>query len=169
AEQSLSEAGKLRLLPNLQIEKPKPFFSKINPEELKAKLHKLRISKKSISPEELKMPIDDQKFISLKEFQKLDIRIGTIISVEQIPKAKRLLKLNVDLGSEIGERQLVAGLAQYRKIEDLIGKRITVIVNLEPVTIRGVKSEGMLLAATEGEKLGLLVPDQEVVNGSRVS
>ncbi|MFX0150503.1 MAG: methionine--tRNA ligase [Candidatus Hodarchaeota archaeon] len=169
AEQSLSEAGKLRLLPNLQIEKPKPFFSKINLEELKAKLHKLRTSKKSISPEELKMPIDDQKFISLKEFQKLDIRIGTIISVEQIPKAKRLLKLKVDLGSEIGERQLVAGLAQYRKIEDLIGKRITVIVNLEPVTIRGVKSEGMLLAATEGEKLGLLVPDQEVVNGSRVS
>ncbi|MFX0173635.1 MAG: methionine--tRNA ligase subunit beta, partial [Candidatus Hodarchaeota archaeon] len=168
-EQSLSEAGKLRLLPNLQIKKPKPFFSKINTEELKAKLLELRTQKKSISPEEVKMTNDEQKFISLEEFQKLDIRIGTIISVEQIPKAKRLLKLKVDLGSEIGERQLVAGLAQYRKIEELVGKRITVIVNLEPATIRGVKSEGMLLAATEGETLGLLVPDQEVANGLRVS
>jgi len=169
AKQSLNEAGRLKLKPSLQLKKSKPFFSKINTKELKTKHHNLRTSEKSISPEEVKLPINEQKFIPLKEFQKLDIRIGTIISAEQIPKAKRLLKLKVDLGSEIGERQLVAGLAQNQKIEELVGQQITVIVNLEPATIRGVQSEGMLLAATEGEKLGLLVPDQEVANGSRVS
>ena len=107
--------------------------------------------------------------IPFKDWQKLDIRIGTIISAEKIPKAKNLLKLRVDLGQNIGTRQLVAGLASFREPEDLINQRITVIVNLEPAKIRGVLSEGMLLAAVEGEELGLLIPDKEVSNGTKVS
>ena len=113
--------------------------------------------------------IVDSEIIPFKDFQRLDIRIGTIIASERVAKTKNLLKLRVDLGEDLGERQLVAGLASFREPEVLVGLKVTVIVNLEPATIRGIRSEGMILAAVEGEELGLLVPDQDVPNGSKVS
>ena len=113
--------------------------------------------------------LPEREIIPFKDFQRLDIRIGTIIKAENVPKAKNLLKLRVDLGEDLGERQLVAGLASFRNAKDLINQRITVIVNLEPATIRGVKSEGMLLAAVDGKELGLIVPDTDVPNGTKVS
>ena len=151
------------------IEESKPLFSKIDIEELQTQLKELRIKKQTDLTEEITVSDKQRGIIPFGDFQKLDIRIGTVITAENIPKTDKLLKLKVDLGSEIGQRQLVAGLATHRSVEELIGQRLTVIVNLEPVTIRGVLSEGMLLAAVEGEKLGLLIPDLDVPNGTRIS
>lgn len=169
AEQDFEEAGKLNWLePGLKIQDSQPLFSKIDSNDLEAKLAELQNSKR-ITAKEVKPIIDENSLITFEEFQKLDIRIGTIVSAEEIPKTQRLLKLKVDLGPKIGKRQLVAGLAEFRKLEELPGQKITVIVNLEPTTIKGVQSEGMLLAATAGNQLGLLTPDENVPNGAKVS
>ncbi|MHA2306308.1 MAG: methionine--tRNA ligase [Candidatus Hodarchaeales archaeon] len=169
SEQRLDEAGKLILQPGRVVKESTPLFSKIDGEELRVQLHNLNKIKILEKTEEKVVSGQEQSIIPFKDFQKLDIRIGTITSAEKVPKADKLLKLKVDLGSEIGERQLVAGIATHRNIDDLIGKKITVIVNLEPATIRGIRSEGMLLAAVKGKKLGLITPDTDIPNGSRVS
>jgi methionyl-tRNA synthetase len=169
SEQRLDEAGKLILQPRRVAKESTPLFSKIDGEELRVQLHNLNKTKILEKTEEKVVSGQEQSIIPFKDFQKLDIRIGTITSAEKVPKADKLLKLKVDLGSKIGERQLVAGIATHRNIDDLIGKKITVIVNLEPATIRGIRSEGMLLAAVKGKKLGLITPDTDIPNGSRVS
>ena len=103
--------------------------------------------------------------ISLKEFQALDIRIGTIKKVEGIPGSKKLLKLTVDIGEE---RTVVAGLAGIYGEADLVGKQAVVLANLEPVTLMGVESMGMLLAAEDKSGVHILAPDAETTPGSKV-
>lgn len=104
--------------------------------------------------------------VSFAEFKRLDLRVARIKSAEKIPGTDKLLLLKVDLGGE--ERQLVAGIAEYYKPEELIGKSIIVVANLKPKVIRGKKSEGMLLAAVhEGEPV-LIVPDGEIPPGTPV-
>jgi methionine--tRNA ligase beta chain len=105
--------------------------------------------------------------ISINDFQKLDIRVGKILSAEPIKRSDKLLLLKVDLGAE--QRQIVAGIAQYYKPEELVGKEVVVLANLQPRTIMGFISQGMLLAAVEDDKPVLLVPDKEVKVGSKVS
>lgn len=169
ASQQLSEAGKLILKPGQQVKKTKPFFAKIDINELQKQLVQLNKPQKN---KEFKGKIkmkDKTQTIPFEDFQKLDLRVGTIVKAELIPKATKLLKLEVNLGPEIGIRQLVAGIATHRVPEKLVGQRIVVVVNLEPATIRGVRSEGMLLAAVDGENLGLLVPDIDVSNGTPIS
>jgi len=104
--------------------------------------------------------------INFEEFQKIDLRIGKIIEAEKIEGTDKLLKLKVDLGEE--ERQLVAGIAKFYQPEDLIGKEIVVVANLEPKILRGVESQGMLLAADVEGKPVLLKPDQEVPPGTKI-
>ena len=104
--------------------------------------------------------------VSFDDFKKLDMRIGEILSVEHVPNADKLYVLQVDLGGQ--EAQLVAGLRPYYKEDELKGKRIVVVTNLDPATIRGVKSEGMLLAAQEGDVVSLLTVDKPVSSGSGV-
>jgi len=104
--------------------------------------------------------------VTFDDFEKLEIRIGKITSAEKIEGADKLLKLEVDLGGV--KRQLVAGIAQYYKPEELINKEIPVLVNLEMRKIRGIESQGMLLAAIEGGIPVLLHPDKEVSPGSIV-
>ncbi len=108
-------------------------------------------------------------YVSFSEFKKLDIRIGEIVSAERIPGSRKLLKLKVNLGSE--ERQLVAGLAEHYTPEELVGKQIVVLTNLQPRKFMGVESQGMLLAAVVGEegKPVLLTPEKKVPPGSPVS
>lgn len=106
------------------------------------------------------------ELITLDEFKRVQIRVATIREVERIPKSDKLYKLTVDLGIET--RTLVAGIAETYTPEALIGRQIAVIVNLQPATIRGVVSEGMLLAVDVEGKAVLLSPDREVPNGSIV-
>lgn len=111
-------------------------------------------------------PEKKENWIRLDDFQKLDLRVAVIEGAEPVPKAHKLLKLQVDIGGE--KRQLVAGIAQEYDIETLVGKRIIVIANLEPTTIRGVRSDGMLLAADDGTTLSLLTPDRAIASGAKV-
>ena len=104
--------------------------------------------------------------INFEEFQKIDLRVGKIIEAEKIEGTDKLLKLKVDLGEE--ERQLVAGIAKFYQPEDLVGKEIVVVANLEPKTLRGVESQGMLLAADVEGRPVLLKPDQEVPPGTKI-
>jgi len=104
--------------------------------------------------------------ISFEDFQKIDLRIGKILKVEKVEKSEKLLKLIIDLGKE--KRQLVAGISQFYKPEDLIGKEIVVVANLEPKKIMEIESQGMLLAADkEGEPI-ILIPEKEVPPGTKI-
>ena len=91
----------------------------------------------------------DKPQIKFEDFARLDLRVATIIAAEPHPNADRLLKLQIDLGHE--QRQICAGLKPYNEPEALVGKQIVVVANLEPRTIRGETSDGMLLAATAGQ------------------
>lgn len=104
--------------------------------------------------------------ITFDDFNKLDIRIGTIVEAEPVPETDKLLKLTVDLGDE--KRTVVAGIADTYKPEDIKGKQIPILTNLEPKTIRGIESKGMILAIDIDNKAILLHPDQKVSNGSKI-
>jgi len=107
--------------------------------------------------------------ISIEDFKNIDLRIGKILEVENIEKSDKLLKLKVDLGEE-KKRQLVAGIAKSYSLEDLIGREVVVVANLEPKTIFGFESQGMLLAIrTENDEVVLLIPEKELPPGSKVS
>jgi methionyl-tRNA synthetase len=136
------------------ISKPEIPFEKIEDEDI-GKLKKSLFDRFAEKPE-----------ISIEEFRKLDIRIGKILDAKKIEKSKKLLKLLVDIGDE--KRQLVAGIAENHRPEDLIGKLVVVIANLKPAKIMGVESKGMILAADVGGKAVLLVPEKEVAAGTKV-
>ncbi len=102
--------------------------------------------------------------ITFDDFQKLDIKIGTIIEAEKVEGADKLLKLTVDISEE--KRTLVAGIAEDYKPEDIIGKQIPILTNLEPKKLRGIESQGMILAVDVDGGCVLLSPDKEVPSGS---
>ncbi|MHC1585687.1 MAG: methionine--tRNA ligase [Candidatus Syntropharchaeia archaeon] len=132
-----------------KLEKPKILFKKIE-DEIISNLEKM-IGK------------EEKEYLSIEEFEKLDIRIGEIERAERIEGSKKLLKFIVNLGGE--KRQIVAGLARMYSPEELTGKQVVVCTNLEPVEIFGVKSEGMVLAAGDGV---LIEPERRVDPGSKV-
>lgn len=105
--------------------------------------------------------------ITFDQFKKLDLRVAIILAVEPVEKTDKLLQIQIDLGSE--QRQIVAGIAQHYKPEDLIGKLIVVVANLEPAVIRGVESNGMLLAASDIDNISVLISDREIAPGSSVN
>ena len=104
--------------------------------------------------------------ISFDEFSKLDMRIADVISAERVVGTSKLLKLEVDIGGE--QRQIVAGIAEKYSPEWMQGKKIVVVCNLEPATIRGVTSDGMLLAASSKSDLSLIMPCDDVPAGTGV-
>lgn len=106
--------------------------------------------------------------ISYDDFGKLDIRIGTVIAAEQIPDTDKLLKCTIDFGEEIGRRTIVSGIAQWKKSEDIVGKQLPYIVNLAPRTLRGVESQGMLLAVSDERGVAVFTPERNVPNGTKV-
>ncbi|MDP8292541.1 MAG: methionine--tRNA ligase subunit beta [Candidatus Orphnella occulta] len=104
--------------------------------------------------------------ITFDEFKKIEIKTAKILSVKDHPDADRLYVVDVDLGNE--KRQIVAGIKKHYAPEELIGKDVAVIVNLEPATIRGVESNGMLLAASDSEMLSILTLDRGLPPGSTI-
>ncbi|RLB22671.1 MAG: methionine--tRNA ligase, partial [Deltaproteobacteria bacterium] len=88
-----------------------------------------------------------------------------ILEAEKIPKSKKLVKLTVDMGEQ---RTIVAGVAEHYRAEDMVGKQVVVVANLEPAKLMGVESQGMLLAAEDENGVHLLVPDKKVIPGSKV-
>ncbi|HEX3757801.1 MAG TPA: methionine--tRNA ligase [Kofleriaceae bacterium] len=105
--------------------------------------------------------------IKIDEFGRIELRVGTVLSAAVVPKAKKLLQLSVDLG-EAHPRSIVAGIAETYAPDQIVGKQVIVVANLEPATIRGIASQGMLLAAGEGQVIGLSALDRHVPPGTRV-
>ncbi len=139
------------------IKKPEPLFQKLDIEEIKQKYKILK---------EGKLKEGEKELISYDEFKKLDIRVALVEKVEKVPKADKLYKLSIDLGTE--KRTLVAGLAEHYKIEDLQGKKIVVLTNLEPRKLKGILSKGMLLAAVDNDKVSILILDRDLPPGARI-
>ena len=106
--------------------------------------------------------------INFEDWEKLDLRIGEIVEVEEIEGANKLYKLIVDLGSEIGKRTVCAGIKEFYSMEELKGKLIVVIVNLAPRKLKGIESQGMILAADEDGKPTLIIPEKDVKLGSLI-
>ncbi len=104
--------------------------------------------------------------ITFSDWEKLDVRIGTVTAAERVAGADKLLKLTVDLGEEA--RQIISGIAFAYAPEQLVGKQMPILANLEPKAFRGLASDGMILAASDGPNPVLLHPDKAVPEGARV-
>jgi methionyl-tRNA synthetase len=153
---------------SIQSGKPELLFSKIEDDTIQKQLDKLEASKKANEAANKKVEPQKEE-ITFDDFTKLDLRVGTILEAEKMPKTKKLLVLKVDTG--IDTRTIVSGIAESFSPEDVIGKRVTVLVNLAPRKLRGVESQGMILM-TEDESGNLVFvnPNIEgVANGLKIS
>lgn len=112
----------------------------------------------------------EEELIDISVFAKVKFRVGKIEAAELLPKSKKLLKLQVDLGPKLGKRQILSGIAKHYTPETLIGKRIVVVANLKPATMMGEQSAGMLLAASNADDsvLAILEPADAIELGSEV-
>ncbi len=108
------------------------------------------------------------ELVNIQEFSRVNLRVGRVLDVRDHPNATKLYVLDVDLGPELGKRQLVAGLKPYMPPEDLKDKLVIVVANLEPAVLRGERSEGMLLAAQDSERVVCLTVASPLAPGSRV-
>lgn len=140
-----------------KIKKPQPLFQKLEIGEIREEYNKLKKGKPKKGGKEL---------VSYEEFKKLDIRVALVENVEKVPKADKLYKLTIALGDE--KRTLVAGLAEQYKADELKGKKIVILANLEPRKLKGIQSEGMLLAAIDGDIVSVLTPDKEIPSGAKI-
>ncbi len=154
------------LLDDFIVKKIPPLFPRIEKELLKEPEVKEEQKKESKQKE----PKQDEKvgLITIDEFFKTELKIGTIIEAEEVPKSKKLLKLKVDLGED-KPRQIIAGIKEWYKPQDLIGTQACVVANLKPAKLMGLISEGMLLAAKDDNGLSLLRPEQPKKPGTKVS
>lgn len=149
-----------------EVNKPELLFEKIEDATIEAQVQKLLDTKKAndaanatAKPAKANCSFDD--------FMKMDIRTGTILEAEVVPKTKKLLKLKVDTG--IDQRTVVSGIAEYYQPKDIVGKQVSILVNLEPRKIRGIESQGMILMAEDADgTLRFVAPDDKVKNGSEI-
>ncbi len=105
--------------------------------------------------------------VTIEDFSQIELKVGTVKSVEPHPKADRLLVLQVELGEPV-PRQLVAGIREHYRPDELVGRQIVVVANLKPATLRGVESQGMLLAASDNEQVIVLRPEKRTRAGASV-
>ncbi|TYP76186.1 methionine--tRNA ligase [Aquimarina intermedia] len=144
------------------IGKGELLFAKIEDQEIQQQLNKLEATKKANEAEN-KVIAPQKEITTFEDFTKLDMRVGTIVEAEKMPKAKKLLVLKVDTG--LDTRTIVSGIAEHFTPEDIIGKKVTVLINLAPRKLRGVESEGMILMTETPEgKLVFINPDEANVN-----
>ncbi len=150
------------------IEKNELLFNKIDDKEIQLQLDKLEATKKANEVAN-KVAEPQKDTITFEDFTKMDLRVGTIIEAEKMPKAKKLLVLKVDTGIDV--RTIVSGIAESFKPEDIVGKQVTVLVNLAPRKLRGVESEGMILMTETPEgKLVFVNPDETgIKNGETIN
>ncbi len=139
-------------LSGLEIGRPTVLFQKIDDDTIQMEVDKLTTPKSTVE---------------FSEFEKLDLRIAEVTAAERIEGTSKLLRLKLSVGEE--DAEVVAGIAEHYEPDEVVGKRVVLVYNLEPAVIRGVKSQGMILAATDGDDLTLLVPEGEMRPGSRVS
>ncbi|WAM33997.1 methionine--tRNA ligase [Caldicellulosiruptor morganii] len=152
-----------------RVRKDQPLFPRIIDDEEEKKVQE---QSKDLTKIEGAVPADDKKeeekkeYISIEDFAKIELKVAKVLEAEKIEGADKLLKLIVDLGDE--KRQIVAGIAKHYSPEELVGKKIVVVANLKPAKLRGVESQGMLLAASIGDELCIISPEKDIKEGARV-
>lgn len=159
--------GAIDLLPTgHQLGEPSLLFEKIEDSVVEAQVQKLLDTKKANEAANFKAaPVKEN--IPFDTFEKLDIRVGTVLSCEKVKKSKKLLKFEIADGAE--NRTIVSGIAQYYNPEDLVGKQVCYVANLAPRTINGIESQGMILSAVNfDDSLSVVTVDRKVVSGSQV-
>ena len=146
-----------------KVGEAKPMFARIDEEKKLAEIE-AEIEANTEKEPEIE-PIKPE--IEFADFEKLDLRVAKVLAAEKVEKADKLLKLTVKLGSE--ERTVVSGIAKYYKPEDLVGKNVVMVANLKPAKLRGIMSNGMILAVADDEKLNVIEVDGEYATGTQVS
>ncbi len=153
-EEEIFKWGKLK--PGTEVNKIESLFPRID----------LEIKEETLRRDRVDIP-KDSELIEIEYFKRIDMRVGKVLEAVPVKGSRKLLKIVVDIGDE--KRQIVAGIADYYKAEELYGKEIVVVSNLKPVKIMGTESRGMLLAATKGSKLTVISVDREIEPGSKIS
>jgi methionyl-tRNA synthetase len=149
-----------------QVNQPELLFEKIEDDVIEKQLQKLLNTKKANEVASAKAK-PSKANVTFDDFGTMDIRVGTIIEAEKVAKTKKLLKLMIDTGFD--KRTVVSGIAEYYEPEGLIGKQVSVLVNLEPKNLKGIPSQGMILCAENADgTLSIVSPDKTVKNGSEV-
>lgn len=161
------EAGNVDLLSeSTEINAPELLFEQIDDKTIALQIEKLQQTKKENALSEASVEAQ-KEIISFDDFAKTDIRVGTILSAEKVAKTKKLLKLTVDTG--IDKRTIVSGIAEYCKPEEIVGKQVSVLVNLAPKNIKGIKSHGMILMAENPDgSLCFVSPEKPTKNGGTI-
>ena len=163
-EAGWESAGEMVIEAGHAFEKPEILVTKIEDKQIEDMVQSLGASLDGGTPPP-SVPI--KPMITLDDFKRIDLRLARVTAAEKVAKSEKLIKLQVEIGSE--RRQLVAGIAQHYKPEDLVGKLIVVVANLQPAKLMGNESQGMLLAASDqGGKLALLTVDAELSSGSTI-
>ena len=139
------------------IEKPEMLFARLDPKEIEKKIAALQPEKKEKKK--------DVNFITIDDFKKVELTVGTVIESKKHPEADKLLVSKIDIGNEV--RQIVSGIAEYYSPNEFVGKKVIVVSNLKPAKIRGIESQGMILA---GDKKGLLevISVKNLPNGTKI-
>lgn len=162
------EAGNSEILEEgKQINPAQLLFEQIDDKQIEAQLEKLQQTKKA--NELATATVEPQKAnIEYDDFAKMDIRVGTILAAEKVAKTKKLLKLTIDTG--IDKRTIVSGIAEYYSPEEIIGKQVSVLVNLAPKALKGIESQGMILMAENLDgSLSFISPEKPIKNGGTIS
>jgi methionyl-tRNA synthetase len=162
-EEGWDSASEFRIKEGKQLSKPEILVAKIEDSQIDAIIEFLKNDENPVAAQISPL----KPVITIDDFKKIDLRIGKVIEAEKVPKSTKLIKLQVEIGGE--KRQVVAGIAQHYKPEDLIGKLIVIVANLQPAKLMGHESEGMILAASnESGVLTLVGVQSEISTGSTV-
>lgn len=160
--QTWDSLGQWGLMPaDTRINRGEALFPRLDKEEM---LELSGPGESSKLMEERKIEILPE--ISIEDFMKVDLRVAEVIEAEKVEKADKLLKLKLKMGNE--ERTVVAGIAKYYEPEKLVGKKVAFVANLKPAKLRGIMSQGMILAASDDDSLALLTPDKDMASGSKI-
>ncbi len=151
---------------------PEILFARMDADTVSERVKEIEEKQKTLTAEAgviKKYPeVEAKAQIGIEDFDKVQIRVGEIIKCEPVPKAKKLLVSQIRIGDEV--RQIVSGIAKFYSPDDMVGKKVAVITNLAPVTLCGVESQGMILAASDDEgNLSVLSPDKDIIAGSEIS
>ena len=168
-KRKLSQMDTFGLYPsgNKVTEKPEILFARMDINEVMAKVAELHPAKEEVKEEEKGIDIDPKEEITFEEFGKMQFQVGEIISCEAVKKSKKLLCSQVKIGSQV--KQIVSGIKAHYTPEEMVGKKVMVLVNLKPAKLAGVLSEGMLLCAEdENGELSLMVPEKKMPSGAEI-
>ncbi|WP_062051260.1 methionine--tRNA ligase [Bacillus sp. JCM 19034] len=153
-----------QLSSGVKVEKGEPIFPRLDVEEEVG--HIVKLMGGTLKVEEEVKEIEDENEITIEDFSKVELKVAEVIKAEKVDGADRLLKIQLDVGSE--QRQVVSGIAKFYTPEELVGKKVICVTNLKPVKLRGELSQGMILAGTKGKKLQLATIDGNLPNGAKV-